>query len=457
MLCGRYDVTDVSTALKTGVDPGNAGLAGADSPRPGASPRDLSRGGPSRHADRPGHGRRGSGHRPARRHAGGGRLHGRDRRLPGFRGGGRRRPERDLGHHAGLQGRGGRTAGRSGRRRLQPSPSGRRVSARRGVEHRRRLGRRSFPAADLDQLGGQAAALLPTRRLVYPLATTGERFPFAVPAARGFGLADIASPAERFAAGMEGTAQIERLGIERFESLGLRVGQTIFATGGAAASDTWLRIRASVMRRTYAVPGTARMRGRRGGLGRGGLRGRLRPRGPRCWSASAGASSPIRGWPPPTTRSSSSSRRSCSGEDTCEHFQGVRHPRRGGQRARRGDARKIGRALGIVVGRASGDRGFVSASRSQLLGGAIADRGFWEARSRSRLCGGRRVFVAGDFRRSTPALKRALQAGLVESGASRERPRTGAHAGRLFRRRPPGMRQRGDRHGIAQCRAATTA
>jgi sugar (pentulose or hexulose) kinase len=111
-----------------------------------------------------------------------------------------------------------------------------------------------FPAADLDQLGGQAAALLPTRRLVYPLATTGERFPFAVPTARGFGLADIASPAERFAAGMEGTAQIERLGIERFESLGLRVGQTVFATGGAVASDTWLRIRASVTRRTYAVP-----------------------------------------------------------------------------------------------------------------------------------------------------------------------------------------------------------
>ena len=84
-----------------------------------------------------------------------------------------------------------------------------------------------FPTADLNQLGGQAAALLPTRRLVYPLATIGERFPFAVPTARGFGLADIASPAERFAAGMEGTAQIERLGIERFESLGLRVGQTI--------------------------------------------------------------------------------------------------------------------------------------------------------------------------------------------------------------------------------------
>jgi D-ribulokinase len=111
-----------------------------------------------------------------------------------------------------------------------------------------------FAAANLDQLGSQAAALLPTRRLVYPLTTIGERFPFAVPTARGFGLADIATAAERFAAGMEGTAYIERLGIERLESLGLPVGQTIFATGGATASDTWLRIRAAVMRRIYAVP-----------------------------------------------------------------------------------------------------------------------------------------------------------------------------------------------------------
>ena len=47
-------------------------------------------------------------------------------------------------------------------------------------------------------------------------------------------------------------------------------------------------------------------------------------------------------------------------------------------------ARKIGRALGTMVGRS----------------------------------GGGPVYLAGDFRRSTPALKQALQAGLLESGAS---------------------------------------
>ncbi len=53
---------------------------------------------------------------------------------------------------------------------------------------------------------------------------------------------------------MEGTAQIERLAVARLESLGLRPGPTIFATGGGAASEVWLRIRASTLRRTYAVP-----------------------------------------------------------------------------------------------------------------------------------------------------------------------------------------------------------
>lgn len=111
-----------------------------------------------------------------------------------------------------------------------------------------------FGKADLDHLGKQAATLLPTGRLVYPLLRTGERFPFAAPAARGFGFDELGSPAELFAAGMEGTAMIERLAVQRFESLGLDVGPTIFATGGAAASDTWLRIRAAIMRRTYAIP-----------------------------------------------------------------------------------------------------------------------------------------------------------------------------------------------------------
>jgi D-ribulokinase len=111
-----------------------------------------------------------------------------------------------------------------------------------------------FGKADLEELGRRAAAILPTRRLVYPLIGTGERFPFACADARGFGLEEIDTPLERFAAGMEGTAYLERLGVERFETLGLSVRETIYATGGATAADVWLRIRASVLQRTYALP-----------------------------------------------------------------------------------------------------------------------------------------------------------------------------------------------------------
>ena len=106
----------------------------------------------------------------------------------------------------------------------------------------------------MERLGRGAAARLPTQQIVYPLVKTGERFPFACATAAGFGLDEIDDPAVRFAAGMEGTAFLERLGIDRLEHLGLRIGATVYATGGAVAGETWLRIRAAVSGRTYSVP-----------------------------------------------------------------------------------------------------------------------------------------------------------------------------------------------------------
>jgi sugar (pentulose or hexulose) kinase len=111
-----------------------------------------------------------------------------------------------------------------------------------------------FRGEDLEHLGREAAARLPTQQVAYPLVKTGERFPFACATAIGFGLEQIDDPATRFAAGMEGVAFLERLGIERLEQLGLRIGGTVYATGGAVAGETWLRIRAAVSGRTYWVP-----------------------------------------------------------------------------------------------------------------------------------------------------------------------------------------------------------
>ncbi|NLX13494.1 MAG: FGGY-family carbohydrate kinase [Phycisphaerales bacterium] len=111
-----------------------------------------------------------------------------------------------------------------------------------------------FANANLDELGDQADGLLPTGRLAYPLVKKGERFPFACPTAKGFGMEEIDDPVSRFAAGCEGTAFVERMSIEGFAGLGLSIGDTVYATGGGTAGRTWLRIRSAVNRRVYAVP-----------------------------------------------------------------------------------------------------------------------------------------------------------------------------------------------------------
>jgi sugar (pentulose or hexulose) kinase len=107
---------------------------------------------------------------------------------------------------------------------------------------------------DLERLSEKAGTKLPTGKTAYPLCKVGERFPFAHTEARGFGLLNIRDPVVRFAAGMEGVAMLERLGIERLQQLGLPIRQTVFATGGAAANDVWLRIRATVTGRVYQLP-----------------------------------------------------------------------------------------------------------------------------------------------------------------------------------------------------------
>src|SRR3546814_18122642 len=71
---------------------------------------------------------------------------------------------------------------------------------------------------DLWQLDEAAAGLVPTGLLAWPLKQTGERFPFIAPQANGFGPTGV-SPAQRFAAGMEGVAFIERMAYELITQL----------------------------------------------------------------------------------------------------------------------------------------------------------------------------------------------------------------------------------------------
>ncbi len=113
---------------------------------------------------------------------------------------------------------------------------------------------RCFPDADPAALDQEVADLVPGGRIAYPLEREGERFPFADASARGFGLAGIADERERFLAGLEGTAYLERLGLERLAACGLQLVGPIHATGKGARSGLWSRIRAACCERPVTIP-----------------------------------------------------------------------------------------------------------------------------------------------------------------------------------------------------------
>lgn len=102
-----------------------------------------------------------------------------------------------------------------------------------------------FSGEDLQELSRQAAKRLPAQSLAWPLLQQGERFPFNAPKAEGFWPeGDIV---EKFTACMEGVAFIERYAFERISALSGEKITAVFTAGGGSNSDTWLRIRASVM------------------------------------------------------------------------------------------------------------------------------------------------------------------------------------------------------------------
>ncbi|MCL5999197.1 MAG: FGGY-family carbohydrate kinase [Chloroflexi bacterium] len=115
---------------------------------------------------------------------------------------------------------------------------------------------------DLQQLDAQAARLIPTALVRYPLARTGERFPFLHPKASGFTVdqadslptVDQADSLVYYAAGLEGTALLERLAYDTLSDIGATVGECISVTGGGSKSLVWMRIRASVLGRQLKRP-----------------------------------------------------------------------------------------------------------------------------------------------------------------------------------------------------------
>ena len=111
-----------------------------------------------------------------------------------------------------------------------------------------------FPGIEIAELDRQAAELVPTSLIRYPLAKKGERFPFIHPGAVGFTLGEAADPMDRYAAGIEGMGLVERLAYDTLREIGLEVGDRVYITGGGTRSLFWSRIRASVLGKTLVQP-----------------------------------------------------------------------------------------------------------------------------------------------------------------------------------------------------------
>lgn len=110
--------------------------------------------------------------------------------------------------------------------------------------------------ADLAALDAAAAAHGPAETVRYPLAGVGERFPVADTTFAGWILGEPRDRVEAHRAVLEGVAFVERLGLDRLEALGVRLGTHRLA-GGGARSDVWNRIRATVLGRPVQVPHAA--------------------------------------------------------------------------------------------------------------------------------------------------------------------------------------------------------
>lgn len=113
---------------------------------------------------------------------------------------------------------------------------------------------KEFAASDLDALNYAAEIAGPTPLVVYPLASKGERFPFAVPEATGFTLGTPTSVEEKYRGVLQGIAMLERLSFDLLRQMGAPTHGRFTISGGAVKSDALNQMRADVLERELAVP-----------------------------------------------------------------------------------------------------------------------------------------------------------------------------------------------------------
>ncbi|GAA2216261.1 FGGY-family carbohydrate kinase [Nonomuraea monospora] len=104
-----------------------------------------------------------------------------------------------------------------------------------------------------DGLSAEAATRGLSPAVTYPLVSRGERFPFAAPDAETFTLGRPADDVERYAAILLGAAFVERLCFDYLDLLGAPVDGEIVLTGGATKSAYWTQLRADVLERPVTL------------------------------------------------------------------------------------------------------------------------------------------------------------------------------------------------------------
>lgn len=112
----------------------------------------------------------------------------------------------------------------------------------------------TFKNQNLDDLIAEAAIHRPSKVVAYPLAHTGERFPFVAPDAKGLLLGDPSDPIEHCAALTQGVAFAERLAVDHMTLHGADLPGPYCTTGGGTKSRHWCQVRADVLGRHLRLP-----------------------------------------------------------------------------------------------------------------------------------------------------------------------------------------------------------
>ncbi|MFI9560067.1 FGGY-family carbohydrate kinase [Nonomuraea endophytica] len=100
---------------------------------------------------------------------------------------------------------------------------------------------------------GQERAGRSVPPVIYPLVSPGERFPFAAADARSFTLGTPADDVETYMAILTGAAYVERLCFDYLDLLGAPVDGEIILTGGATRSAYGNQLRADVLSRPVTL------------------------------------------------------------------------------------------------------------------------------------------------------------------------------------------------------------